>query len=112
MAGMNEMADVNEALKGVAGQARAAWERFAAEVELDRRLRETPMLTLGVAAAAGLVLGGGLWPLLRPFVRTAARAALSPTNLLAIGAAIGALRASGGMERSAPVSGEGGSGAH
>jgi hypothetical protein len=44
------------------------------------------------------VLGGGLWPLLRPFVKAAAKTALSPTNLLAIGAAIGAMRAAGGAD--------------
>jgi hypothetical protein len=92
MAGMGE-ADVNEALRTVAGQAREAWGRFAEEVELERRLRENPMAVLGVAAAAGFVLGGGLWPVLRPFVKAATRAALSPANLLAVGAAVGALRA-------------------
>jgi hypothetical protein len=53
------------------------------------------MTVLLVAAGAGFVLGGGLWPVLRPFVKAAGRAALSPTNLLAIGAAVGALRAAG-----------------
>lgn len=94
MAGMGE-ADVNETLRTVAGQAREVWDRFAEEVELERRMRETPMVVLGVAAAAGFVLGGGLWPVLRPFVKAATRAALSPANLLAVGAAVGALRAAG-----------------
>jgi hypothetical protein len=93
MAGIEEMDDVNETLRGLAEQARDAWGRFAEEVELERRMRETPMAVLGVAAAAGFVLGGGLWPVLRPFVKGAARAALSPANLLAIGAAVGAMRA-------------------
>lgn len=97
MAGMGE-ADVNETLRTVAGQAREVWDRFAEEVELERRLRESPMAVLGVAAAAGFVLGGGLWPVLRPFVKAATRAALSPTNLLAVGAAVGALRAAGTRE--------------
>ncbi len=109
MAGMSEMGDVNETLRSVAEQAREAWGRFAEEVELDRRLRENPMAVLGVAAAAGFVLGGGLWPVIRPFVRAATRAAMSPANLLAIGAAVGALRAVGQRENEevAPVPGGG-----
>jgi hypothetical protein len=97
MAGMGE-AEVTETLRTVAGQAREMWDRFAEEVELERRLRENPMAVLGVAAAAGFVLGGGLWPVLRPFVKAATRAALSPANLLAVGAAVGALRAAGSSE--------------
>jgi hypothetical protein len=95
MAGMEQMGDVNETLRSVAEQAREAWDRFAEEVELERRLQDNPLQVLGVAAAAGFVLGGGLWPVLRPFVKAAARTALSPTNLLAIGAAVGAMRAAG-----------------
>lgn len=98
MAGMEQLGDVNETMRTVAGQAREVWDRFSQEVELDRRLRENPMAVLGVAAAAGFVLGGGLWPVLRPFVKAATRAALSPANLLAVGAAIGALRAAGSGE--------------
>lgn len=108
MAGMGE-ADVNEALRTVAGQAREVWDRFSDEVELERRLRESPMTVLGVAAAAGFVLGGGLWPVLRPFVKAAARAALSPANLLAVGAAVGALRAAGSQDE---VPEPGGAGTH
>ena len=93
MAGIEQMGDVNETLRSVADQAREAWDRFAEEVELERRMQETPLQVLGVAAAAGFVLGGGLWPILRPFMKAAARAALSPANLLAIGAAVGAMRA-------------------
>jgi preprotein translocase subunit Sec61beta len=93
MAGIGEMGEMNETLRSVAEQAREAWDRFSEEVELERRLRESPMAVLGIAAAAGFVLGGGLWPVVRPFVRAATRAALSPANLLAIGAAVGALRA-------------------
>ena len=98
MAGIEDMGDVNETLRSVAEQARDAWGRFSDEAELDRRMRETPMAVLGVAAAAGFVLGGGLWPVLRPFVKGAFRAALSPANLLAIGAAIGAMRAASSRE--------------
>lgn len=97
MAVMGE-AEMSDTLRTVAGQAREAWDRFAEEVELERRMRESPMTVLGVAAAAGFVLGGGLWPVLRPFVKAATRAALSPANLLAVGAAVGALRAAGSGE--------------
>jgi enoyl-CoA hydratase/carnithine racemase len=105
MAG-GELGDMNETLRSVAEQARDTWDRFAERVELERRMRESPMAVLGVAAAAGFVLGGGLWPVLRPFVRSAARAALSPTNLLAIGAAVGAMRAASEGEESARPAGE------
>jgi hypothetical protein len=98
MAGADQMGDMNEALRAVAEQAREAWTRFASEVELERRMQESPMAMLGVAAAAGFVLGGGLWPVLRPFVKAATRAALSPANLLAIGAAVGAMRAAGARD--------------
>ncbi len=107
MAGIEDMGDVNETLRGVAEQARDAWGRFSEEVELDRRMQETPMAVLGVAAAAGFVLGGGLWPVLRPFVKGAFRAALSPANLLAIGAALGAMRAAGAHDEM-PAGAEGG----
>jgi hypothetical protein len=98
MAAMDDMGDVGETLKSVTGQAREAVTRFAQEIELERRMQESPMAVLGVAAAAGFVLGGGLWPVMRPFVKAAARTALSPTNLLAIGAALGALRAASAQD--------------
>lgn len=98
MAAMDDMGEVGETLKSVTGQVREAVTRFAQEVELERRMQENPMAVLGVAAAAGFVLGGGLWPLMRPFVKAAARTALSPTNLLAIGAALGALRAASAQD--------------
>lgn len=98
MADMGNMGDANDTLRSVAEQAREAWGRFSEEVELERRMQENPMAVLGVAAAAGFVLGGGLWPVLRPFVKSVARAALSPANLLAIGAAVGAMRAARGDE--------------
>ena len=112
MAETSEMGEMNEALRSVAGHARELWQRFAGEVELERRMRETPMTVLAVAAGAGFVLGGGLWPVLRPFVKGAMRTALSPANLLAIGAAVGAMRASGASEHLPGAVGEGGSGAH
>lgn len=96
MAGIEDLGDVNETIRSMSEQAREAWGRFAEEVELERRMRESPMTVLGVAAAAGFVLGGGLWPVLRPFVKAAARSALSPANLLAVGAALGAMKAAGG----------------
>ncbi len=107
MAGMEQMGDVNETLRTVAEQARDAWNRFSEEVELERRMQETPMAVLGIAAAAGFVLGGGLWPVLRPFVRAAGRAALSPANLLAIGAAVGAMRAASSRDEVPSGTGEG-----
>lgn len=88
-------------------RAREVVVRLAEELELERRMQETPLTMLGVAAAAGLVLGGGLWPLLRPFARAAARAALSPTNLLAIAAALGAMEAAG-MRAASPRPGDDG----
>lgn len=87
------MANLGDALRELGTEAREAAAHFAKSVELDRRMEETPLAVLGVAAAVGLILGGGLWPLVRPFVRAAARTALSPGNLLAVGAALGAMRA-------------------
>jgi hypothetical protein len=108
MAGIEQqMGDVNETLRSVAEQAREAWDRFAEDVELERRMRENPLPVLGVAAAAGFVLGGGLWPVLRPFVKAAARAVLSPANLLAIGAAVGAMRAASVQAEAPRPDGEG-----
>lgn len=103
MADIGELGDVNETLRSVGEQAREAWGRFAERVELERRMRENPMAVLGVAAAAGFVLGGGLWPVLRPLVKSAARAAMSPTNLLAVGAALGAMRAASEREPEQPA---------
>lgn len=101
MAGIQDVDDVNETLRSLADQARDTWERFVEEAELERRMQENPVAVLGVAAAAGFVLGGGLWPVLRPFIKSAARAALSPANLLAIGAAVGAMRAAGAHDETA-----------
>jgi hypothetical protein len=98
MAATGDMGEMSDTLRGLTEQAREAIEKFAEDVELERRMRESPLAVLGVAAAAGFVLGGGLWPVLRPFVKAAARTALSPTNLLAIGAALGAMRAAGSGE--------------
>lgn len=94
--------EAGEVVRGYAEQARAAVEKFVEEVELERRIQENPLAVLGVAAAAGFVLAGGLWPVLRPFARAAVRTALSPANLLAIGAAVGALRAGAGDGEALP----------
>jgi hypothetical protein len=94
--GQGDFSELQDALRELTGEAREALTRLSDELELPRRLREQPMAVLGAAAAAGFVLGGGLWPVLRPFVKAAARSALSPGNLLAVGAALGALRAAQG----------------
>jgi hypothetical protein len=90
-----DMGEVGDALRALGDEARDAIARLAEQLELERRMRESPMAVLGVAMAAGFVLGGGLWPALRPFVKSIGRAALSPANLVAIAAAVGAMRAAG-----------------
>ncbi len=95
MPGLEDMGEWGDALRSFAEQARSTISDLAERAELDRRMQESPMTVLAIAAGAGFVLGGGLWPVLRPIVKTAARAAMSPANLIAIGAAIGALRAAG-----------------
>lgn len=92
MAGQ-EVDELAEALRDLGAEAREAARRLGEELDLDRRMAENPMAVLGVAAAVGFVVGGGVWPLLRPFLKAAVRTALSPANLLAIGAAVGAMRA-------------------
>jgi hypothetical protein len=86
--------EILQAVSAVRDQATEAAQRLAEQLELERRLRENPMGTLAMAAGAGFVLGGGLWPVLRPFLRATVRTALSPQNLMALAAAAGALRAS------------------
>jgi hypothetical protein len=105
-----QLADVTDALRDLGAEAREAIGRLAEELELERRMQETPLVVLGIAAAAGFVLGGGLWPVLRPFAKAAARTALSPGNLLAIGAAVGAMRAAGA--RDSMSSGDAGDATH
>jgi hypothetical protein len=87
--------EAGETMRSYADQARETVEKLAQELELERRIQENPLAVLGVAAAAGFILGGGLWPVLRPFARAALKTAFTPTNLLAIGAALGAMRAAG-----------------
>ncbi len=93
-----ELSGLSDALRELGAEAREAAARLSESLELERRMEETPLAVLGVAAGVGLVLGGGLWPLLRPFVKAAARSALSPANLLAVGAAVGAMRAATARE--------------
>jgi hypothetical protein len=105
MAG-GDVAGLGDALRELGAEAREAAARLSESLELERRMEETPLAVLGVAAAVGVILGGGLWPLLRPFVKAAARSALSPANLLAFGAAVGAMRAAG-TRAPGPVRGSG-----
>jgi hypothetical protein len=88
-----DVGELTDALRDLGTEAREAVGRLADELEIERRMEENPLAVLGVAAAAGFVLGGGLWPVLRPFLKAAVKTALSPANLLAIGAAVGAMRA-------------------
>ena len=97
MAGQ-DVGELTDALRDLGTEAREAIGRVADQLEIERRMEENPIAVLGVAAAAGFVLGGGLWPVLRPFLKAAMRTALSPANLLAIGAAVGAMRAAQGRE--------------
>jgi hypothetical protein len=85
--------EVAEAVSALKDQLVDAAQQASEQLELERRMRENPWLVLGIAAGAGFVLGGGLWSALRPLVKAAGRTALSPSNLLAIAAALGAMRA-------------------
>jgi hypothetical protein len=104
MAG-RDVGELTDALRDLGTEAREAIGRVAEQLEIERRMEENPMAVLGVAAAAGFVLGGGLWPMLRPFLKAAMRTALSPANLLAIGAAVGAMRAARGRDEEPATSG-------
>jgi hypothetical protein len=95
---LDEVADWGEALRAYGEEAREAIGELAERLEIERRMRESPMTVLAAAAGVGFVLGGGLWPVLRPLVKTAARMAMSPANLIAMGAALGAIRAAGEPE--------------
>lgn len=95
-----EPGEILAALDSLRDQAAAAARRVADELELERRLQENPMGTLALAAGAGFLLGGGLWPVLRPFARAAVRTVLSPQNLMALAAAAGALKAAQGAAAS------------
>jgi hypothetical protein len=84
--------EIARAISAVKDQVVEAIQQTSERLEIERRMRENPWAVLGVAAGAGFLLGGGLWPVLRPFVRAAARSALSPSNLLGVAAALGALK--------------------
>lgn len=89
--------EIAHAVSAVKDQVVRAAQQAAEQLEVERRMHENPWMVLGVAAGAGFLLGGGLWPALRPMVKAAARAALSPANLLAIAAAFGAMKAAQGQ---------------
>jgi hypothetical protein len=99
--GSMDPGEIAEAVSAVKDQVVEAVQQASERLELDRRMNESPWMVLGIAAGAGFLMGGGLWPALRPLVKAAGRAALSPSNLLAIGAAIGAMCAAGGGEEAA-----------
>jgi hypothetical protein len=91
--------EIVEAAAAMKDQLGELVQQAAERLEIERRMRENPWLVLGIAAGAGFVLGGGLWPALRPMVKAAGRAALAPSNLLAIAAAFGAMRAAAGTDQ-------------
>jgi hypothetical protein len=103
--GSLDPADLVQAATTIKEQLTDAVQQASERFEVERRLQENPWMVLGIAAGAGFLLGGGLWPALRPLVRAAGRTAMAPSNLLAIAAAFGALRATGadGEDRSDEV---------
>ena len=103
--GLDDLRGYAESVSALKEQVAEAVQLARERLEIDRRMRDDPWLVLGVAAGAGFVLGGGLWPALRPLVKAAARAALAPSNLIAIAAAVGAMRA-GQAEKDEATEGE------
>ncbi|OFX24579.1 MAG: hypothetical protein A2V77_06370 [Anaeromyxobacter sp. RBG_16_69_14] len=99
--GSTDPDEIAESVSALKEQVAEAVQLARERLEIDRRMRDDPWLVLGVAAGAGFVLGGGLWPALRPLVKAAARAALAPSNLIAIAAAVGAMRAGQAEEEEA-----------
>src|SRR6266568_2463952 len=85
--------EIAQAVSAVKDQVVRAVQQAGEQLEVERRMHENPWMVLGIAAGAGFLLGGGLWPALRPIVKATARAALSPANVLAIAAAFGAMKA-------------------
>ena len=89
--------EIAEALLAVKDQVVEAVQQASERLEVERHMRENPWMVLGIAAGAGFVLGGGLWPALKPLVKAAGRSALSPPNLVALIAALSAMRAARGQ---------------
>jgi hypothetical protein len=85
--------EIVEAVAALKDEVLRKAEQASERLQIDRRMAENPWMVLGLAAGAGFVLGGGLWPTLRPLVKAAGRWALAPTNLIAIATAVGAMRA-------------------
>ncbi len=96
--GSMDPGEIVQAASAIKDQVADAIQQASERFEVERRMRENPWIVLGIAAGAGFILGGGLWPAMRPLVRAAARTAMSPSNLLAIAAAVGALRATAGED--------------
>ena len=88
--------EIAHAVSAVKDQVVHAVQQASERFEIERRLNENPWMVLGIAAGAGFLLGGGLWPVLRPILKATAKTALSPTNILAIAAALGAMKAAQG----------------
>ncbi|HYS82264.1 MAG TPA: hypothetical protein VEM76_16265 [Anaeromyxobacteraceae bacterium] len=88
--------EIAQAVSAVKDQVVRVVQQAGEQLEVERRMHENPWMVLGIAAGAGFLLGGGLWPALRPIVKATARAALSPANLVAIAAAFGAMKAAQG----------------
>ncbi|HZZ83646.1 MAG TPA: hypothetical protein VFE30_03835 [Anaeromyxobacteraceae bacterium] len=97
-----EPAEILKAVQALRDQLVEAAAQLEEKLELERRMRETPFAVLGVAAGAGFLLGGGLWPVLRPFAKALVRGATSPANLMAIAAALGAMKAAQAREQEEP----------
>src|SRR5436309_11104603 len=88
-----EAQEIVETLGALKDEVVAAAKNVGEKLELERRIDENPLAVLGVAAGAGFLLGGGLWPLLKPIVKGVSRSLLSPSNLVAVIGAIGAMQA-------------------
>ena len=77
--GSMDPSEIAEAFSAVKDQVIDAVQEARERLEIDRRMRESPWVVLGIAAGAGFVLGGGLWPALRPVVN--ATGVILHTNL-------------------------------
>lgn len=97
-----EPAEILKALRALRDQLTEVAGQLEEKLELERRMEESPLAVLGVAAGAGFLLGGGLWPVLRPFAKALLRGATSPPNLMALAAALGAMKAAQPREGEEP----------